>query len=73
MAELVDFPGETVVDLPAEKVLTRAVNVDLTEVVVIGTDPNGDLYFASTTSDCPRVLWLLELARQDLLEIASDD
>lgn len=58
----------TRLDIPAERVLTAALDADIKTAVVIGWDADGDFYFASSAADGGDVLWLLEMARKQLLE-----
>jgi hypothetical protein len=64
---VVPFPGETTLPVPARKTLEHALDVDLDQVLVIGWQGN-DLYFAGNTSDTREIIWLLEKARKWLLE-----
>ena len=66
-----DFPGQTRLDIPAERVLVEAQNADLKTAVVLGWDQDGNLYFASSAADGGDVLWLLALAQKELLEMGS--
>lgn len=55
---VVDFPGGTTVDIPAEKVLKAAIEADLDDVVVMGWTKDRNEYFAGTTSDLRIVQFL---------------
>lgn len=61
----------TKLDLPADRVLQKAIDSEVTDAVVIGWDKDGDLYFASSVADGGSVLWLMELAKKRLLEIGD--
>lgn len=67
MSNVVLFNGITKLDLPPDSVLDAAQD-QLETVVLIGWDKAGKLYFASSAADGGNVLWLLELARKQLLE-----
>ena len=67
MGKIVDIGCITRLDIPVDKVLEEAKE-KLDGVVLIGWDMDGDLYAASTYSDGGEVLWLLEKAKQSLLE-----
>lgn len=69
MGEVVELDVETLLDLPAERILRRALEADLEGVVVIGWCGDGTRYFASSYAAGPEVLWLLETAKRDLLSI----
>ena len=68
MGEVVDAPIVTRLDIPAERILNKAREADLKNVVVIGWAENGEFYFASSMADGGDVLWLLEMAKKKLLE-----
>lgn len=55
-------------DVPPQRVLTAALGSGLTDAVVIGWDADGEFYFASSVTDGPEVLWLLEFAKRRLLD-----
>lgn len=59
--------GITRLPLPVSLVLDGAKKRDLTSVIIIGTDPEGDFFFASSEPDGPSVLWDLELAKHKLI------
>jgi len=65
---VVDFDGYTVGDVPVEKVLDGAKEGIKGEVVIIGEGVEDMLYFASSSGDATKVLWLLEQAKLRLLE-----
>ena len=66
-AEIHTFTGNTTLDIPAERMLNAALSADLATCLTIGYDQEGELYFASTTSNAPRILWLLEKAKMFIL------
>lgn len=68
-SNVVEFQGITKLDIPAERVLQRAMDAGLTEAVAIGLDPSGQFWFASSKADGGDVLWLLEIAKKRLLDI----
>jgi len=68
---VVTLPVVTKLDMPPERVLDMAKAKGLTGAVVIGRDQAGDLYFASSIADGGDVLWLMELAKIELLRSAS--
>lgn len=57
---------ETRLDIPPDRVLEGAVG-ELTCVVVVGYDHDGEEYFASSTADDERILWLLERLKARVL------
>ncbi len=60
-------------DLPPERILDGAKEASLKNVVVAGMDDEGALYLASSTSDMPTNLWLIEVAKTMLIRIGVDD
>ena len=71
MGEVVLMGGVTRLDLPPERVLEAAITVGLTDAIVIGWDKEGELYFASSIAGGADVLWLLEKAKKELLDITG--
>ncbi len=65
---IVDFPGNTVLDIPPEKVLEEAKKHGLTTAFVIGEDGEGELYFAGSTIKIGSLLILVERAKMQLIE-----
>jgi hypothetical protein len=70
--KVIDLPGITTVPIPPAKILAMAAGQGLTDCVVIGWKAGEELYFASTTSDGPEVLWMLEKAKLELLQIGQE-
>jgi hypothetical protein len=72
MGEVVELSVITRLPVPPEKIIKRASEANLTSVVVIGYDADGDFWFASSDADGGGVLWLLELAKKELFECVKD-
>ena len=70
---VVDLNCETVLDIPAEKILEAAKDKNLRHVVIVGEDKDGEEFFASTTADSPLIIWMLERAKLEILRMADDD
>lgn len=70
MSNVIEFSGETTLDIDPDRVITSAAG-KLKEVTIIGYDNDGELYFASSQGDAGNVLWHLEKAKQALLEISK--
>lgn len=68
MADVIDLPVITTLDIPAERILSSAIEKGIETAVVVGWDKEGELYFASSVADGGEVLWLLEKAKQALLK-----
>ena len=65
-----DFKQQITTDsIPVDKILRGADKANLKETVVIGFDDKGEFYFASSEADGGTVLWLLEKAKQHLLNV----
>ena len=76
MAKLINFPiglneGDSRLDFDPDEALTGAVGL-LKEVVIVGYEADGSLYFASNRANAPDVLWLLKQAEQILLSIERE-
>ena len=76
MSNVKDFPlglqgNETRLDLEPNNILEAAVTHDLREVVIVGYEPDGSFYFASSRSSGPETLWMLAQAQRKLLEISE--
>ena len=72
-SNVIDLDCVTLLDIPAEKMLEAAKDVNLKHIVIIGEYEDGEEYFASSTSDCPLVLWMLEQAKRALFEMAAEE
>jgi hypothetical protein len=70
MGKVVDIGCITKLDLPADRVL-EAAKGEFEGVVLLGFKTDGTTYFASTYADGGTVVWLLELCKKQLLEVAS--
>ena len=71
MSKLCLFPVVTYLDHDPNVMLELAKNGDLKEVVILGFDKAGDFFFSASKSGGPDVLWLLELAKKQLLEMGD--
>lgn len=61
----------TKLNLDPDRVLSKAIG-ELTEVVVIGFDKDGDEYFASSIADGGSVVFHLERAKHKLMRIIDE-
>lgn len=68
MGEVVELDVQTTLAVPSERLLQKAIDGAVTNVVIIGYDPEGELWFASSDADCRAVLWLMERAKKLLLD-----
>lgn len=72
-AEVVELSVKTRLDIPADRVLTKALERGMTEVVICGFDADGNEYFASSQADGGDVLWHMERARWRLMQVTDDE
>ena len=70
-AQITPLGNVTSLDLPVDRVLEEAKGHCPDGVVILGYDNDGQSYFASSIADGGSVLWLLEMCKKQLLEIAS--
>ncbi len=62
---VIDFPGETRLDLSVERVLDAAKECET--VFVLGWDQDGELYVASSTGDVAELMLLYEKWKHSFL------
>lgn len=73
MSNVVNLPCITRLDLPPDRILEGAQGKGLTGVFVMGYTEDGEVYFASSYADGGTVMWLMELAKKRLLQIADGE
>ena len=66
-AEVIELDVVTCLDIPAERVLNRALERNLKSVIIIGETEDGEEYFCSSIASGPDVVWQLERAKLKLL------
>ncbi len=66
--KVVPFTGDTILDIPPEKILSGAIRTDLDVVLVIGRNKDGALYVAGSMASIPENVWLIECAKQFFME-----
>ena len=71
MTNIVNFPGVTCLDLPADQVLENALG-KLGRMIIIGYTTEGDEYFASSIADGGEVVWLIERMKLQLLRVVDE-
>lgn len=64
---VIDFPGETSIPIPAERILDAAKKAKLGYVLVLGWDENGDLIQFTNNSDPLESIYIMEKAKHWLL------
>jgi coenzyme F420-reducing hydrogenase delta subunit len=68
LAEIINLPCLTKLDLTAERVLEGALAAGLDGVLVLGYDKDGNIYMASSYADGGTVIWLMEKCKKRLLD-----
>lgn len=61
----------TRLDLPAEKVLQKAIDLGLDQVVIVGFTADGDEYFASSVADGGTAMYHLQRGIWNLNKITD--
>lgn len=72
MGKVIELNNVTRLDIPVGRVLSAAKNKMPRHVMIVGWDEDGDMYFASSVADGPECLWLLELAKRELLKACDE-
>ncbi len=70
-AEIVELDVQTRLPVPSDKLLRKALEANVSNVVIIGYDPDGDLYFSASDAECGSILWLIEMAKKTLIDSAT--
>ena len=71
MAEIVKFPGITIIPDDPVEALEKAKSWGMERVVIVGFDVAGSLMFGGSHSELAETLLLLELAKKRLLDEAD--
>lgn len=71
MSNVIPLGNITKLDLNPDIVLENTKG-KLDNFVIVGWDKEGELYFSSTKADGGEVIWLLEKAKQALLDVTID-
>jgi hypothetical protein len=69
--KVIVLPVITSLNLDIDRVLEAALGANLQTAIVIGTDTEGRLYFASSVADGGEVLWWMEKAKHALMGISE--
>ena len=64
---VVEFVGETLLPIPPNSMLDNAPR-DMTDLVIIGWNADGEMYLALSMPDMPEALWMLEVAKKAILD-----
>lgn len=66
MGDVTQFPGLTTVDISADEALEH-LKGKMLRCVIVGEDEDGKFWFGGSFSDKPLILYLLEMARIELM------
>ena len=72
-AEIIEWDGVTSLDIPVERVLSRALRANLDSVVIVGWREDGSFYFCSSKADAADCAWALQRGVYELNRIVDDD
>lgn len=72
LANVVEFPGTTTLDLDPDKVLDGAKG-QLSDAVVIGYDKDGKFWMSSSKAGLGDLLLLVKIAERAILDQTEDD
>ena len=67
MSNVIELPVVTKLNLDPQRVLAGAIEAEMTEVVIVGYDKDGNEVFKSSLADGADALWHLERAKLKLL------
>ena len=67
-AVIIPLGNVTKLDIPADRVLESAIG-KLDGVVLMGRQPDGEYYFASSIADGGTVLWMMEKLKLKLMDL----
>ena len=70
--KVIPLNNETLLNIPAERVLNGALEADLEDVVILGKHSGGNYYFASSVADGGTVLWMWEKLKHELFGISCE-
>lgn len=71
MSNVVSFRGVTKLDLDPDTVLENSKG-QVDNFIILGYDKEGDFWFSSTMGSGGDVMWLMEVAKIQLLKIAGE-
>lgn len=72
MAEIIKFPYGPTSLVPCKVVLQGALQADLEDVLVIGTEKNGESFVSCSYGNVGKVLYLMERAKEHLMALAEE-
>lgn len=68
---VIELSVVTAVDIPIDRILRRAGEANLSQVLVLGYEQDGELYTAASFASGPEMLWMLRMAEKRLIEIGD--
>ena len=68
MADIVEFPGETIVSEPPVVFLERAKAWGMDRCIVVGLDETDKIHYGSSFADIGDMLIMIELFKREILE-----
>jgi hypothetical protein len=72
MGKVVYWNGVSTLSSDPARCVERASSMELTSVVIVGLDADGDEVFISSEADGAQALWHLERARHKLMRIVDE-
>lgn len=72
-ANIIAFPGIATKDDYTEKILRAALDADLEKAIVVGREQNGNFWFSGNFSDAYEIIFLLEMAKKELLDLFDEE
>lgn len=68
MADIVKFPGNTLVATTPKAILTQAKKWDMDRCIIIGETKSGEMKFGGSFCEAGDILILLEMAKKFIIE-----
>lgn len=65
---VVNIGVSTTLDLPSERILGGAREREITDIVLLGYDKDGEFYMACAPADLRDMLVLVELAKRQIMD-----
>lgn len=72
MGDVIELDVITRLDVPVSRVIETASSSNLESVFIAGYDEDGNYFFASSMANGAEAVWLLEMAKKRLLDIADE-
>ncbi len=67
MSNIIQFTGDSRLDIEADKVIESSLGQGINQVLIIGYTDNGEDYMASSTSDVKELLFMIEKFKFELM------